>query len=73
MTGAVADSLMHEIPAEAMRDWGRGSTLPSLSVDTGPLSSGRRPRGHPYNSYGNGAAMRVSPVAGRSTTETPSR
>ena len=67
MTVAVADSLMHEIPpAEAMRDWGR-KVLPTESL--GGYGAGfirwlAAPEVMPpYNSYGNGAAMRVSPVA----------
>lgn len=67
MTVAVAESLMHEIPpAEAMRDWGR-KVYPTQSLG----GYGARfikwlsaPQVQPpYNSYGNGAAMRVSPVA----------
>jgi ADP-ribosylglycohydrolase len=67
MTVAVADSLMHEIPpAEAMRDWGR-KVLPTESL--GGYGAGfirwlAAPQVMPpYNSYGNGSAMRVSPVA----------
>ena len=67
MTVAVADCLMHEIPpAEAMRDWGR-KVLPTESL--GGYGAGfirwlAAPEVMPpYNSYGNGAAMRVSPVA----------
>ena len=66
MTVAIADSLLHEIPpAEAMRDWGR-RVMPAESV----AGYGARfikwlasPQLQPpYNSFGNGAAMRVSPV-----------
>ena len=66
MTVAIADSLLHEIPpAEAMRDWGR-RVMPAETVagyGAGLIkwlaSSEIQP---PYNSYGNGAAMRVSPA-----------
>ena len=67
MTVAVADSLLNEIPpAEAMREWGR-KVLPTESL--GGYGAGfirwlAAPEVMPpYNSYGNGAAMRVSPVA----------
>ena len=67
MTVAVADSLMHEIPpAEAMRDWGR-KVYPTESLGgygAGFIKWLSAPEVQPpYNSYGNGAAMRVSPVA----------
>ena len=66
MTVAIADSLLHEIPpAEAMRDWGR-KVMPAENVAGYGASFIKwlaspeiQP---PYNSYGNGAAMRVSPV-----------
>lgn len=66
MTVAIADSLLHEIPpAEAMRDWGR-RVMPAESVAgyganfiKWLASPEIKP---PYNSYGNGAAMRVSPA-----------
>lgn len=67
MTVAVADSLMNEIPpAEAMRAWGR-RVYPTESL--GGYGAGfmrwlSAPEVQPpYNSYGNGAAMRISPVA----------
>ena len=66
MTIAIADSLLNEIhPAEAMRSWAR-KVLPTESL--GGYGSGfikwlAAPEIQPpYNSYGNGAAMRVSPV-----------
>ena len=67
MTVAIADSLLHEIPpAEAMRDWGR-RVMPAENVAGYGASFIKwlaspelQP---PYNSYGNGAAMRVSPAA----------
>jgi len=66
MTVAIADSLLHEIPpAEAMRDWGR-RVMPADNVGGYGASFIKwlaspeiQP---PYNSYGNGAAMRVSPA-----------
>jgi len=66
MTVAIADSLLHEIPpAEAMRDWGR-RVMPAENVAGYGASFIKwlaspeiQP---PYNSYGNGAAMRVSPA-----------
>lgn len=66
MTVAVADCLLHEIhPAHAMRDWAR-RVLPTESL--GGYGKGfirwlAAPEIQPpYHSYGNGAAMRVSPV-----------
>lgn len=60
-TIAVADALLHDIhPAEALHDWcdrypGRGyGGMFARWLDTGDRRS--------YGSYGNGAAMRVSPA-----------
>ena len=66
MTVAVADSLLNEIhPAESMRSWGR-KVLPTESLGgygQGFIKWLAAPEIQPpYNSYGNGAAMRVSPV-----------
>ena len=66
MTVAIADSLLHEIPpAEAMRDWGR-RVMPANNVGgygAGFIKWLASPEVQPpYNSYGNGAAMRVSPA-----------
>ena len=66
MTVAIADSLLHEIPpAEAMRDWGR-KVMPAETVagyGAGFIKWLASPELQPpYNSYGNGAAMRVSPA-----------
>ena len=66
MTVAIADSLLHEIPpAEAMRDWGR-RVMPAETVagyGAGFIKWLASPEIQPpYNSYGNGAAMRVSPA-----------
>ena len=66
MTVAIADSIMNQrCPAESMRDWGR-RVLPT--GNGGGYGSGfikwlAAPTVQPpYNSYGNGAAMRVSPA-----------
>ena len=66
MTVAVADSLLNEIhPAESMRSWGR-KVLPTESLGgygKGFIKWLAAPEIQPpYNSFGNGAAMRVSPV-----------
>ena len=67
MTVAVADSLLNEVhPAESMRFWAR-QVLPTESLGgygAGFMKWLAAPEIQPpYNSYGNGAAMRVSPVA----------
>ena len=66
MTVAVADSLLNEIhPAESMRSWAR-KVLPTESLGgygKGFIKWLAAPEIQPpYNSFGNGAAMRVSPV-----------
>ena len=66
MTVAIADSLLNEIhPAESMRSWGR-KVLPTESLGgygKGFIKWLAAPEIQPpYNSFGNGAAMRVSPV-----------
>ena len=66
MTVAIADSLLNEIhPAESMRSWGR-KVLPAESLGgygKGFIKWLAAPEIQPpYNSFGNGAAMRVSPV-----------
>ena len=66
MTVAIADSLLNEIhPAESMRSWGR-KVLPTESLGgygKGFMKWLAAPDIQPpYNSFGNGAAMRVSPV-----------
>ena len=66
MTVAVADCLLNEIPpAEAMRSWAR-KIYPTDSLGgygKGFMKWLSAPEIQPpYNSYGNGAAMRVSPV-----------
>ena len=66
MTVAIADSLLNEIPpAVSMRHWAR-TVYPTESL--GGYGAGfmkwlsASEVQPPYNSYGNGAAMRVSPV-----------
>ena len=66
MTVAIADSLLNEIhPAKSMRSWGR-KVLPTESLGgygKGFMKWLAAPDVQPpYNSFGNGAAMRVSPV-----------
>lgn len=66
MTVAIADCLLNEIaPAEAMRSWAR-RVYPTDSLGgygVGFMKWLSAPEVQPpYNSYGNGAAMRVSPV-----------
>jgi ADP-ribosyl-[dinitrogen reductase] hydrolase len=66
MTVAIADSLMNEIhPAEAMRSWAR-RVYPTESLGgygQGFMKWLSAPTIQPpYNSYGNGAAMRISPA-----------
>jgi ADP-ribosyl-[dinitrogen reductase] hydrolase len=66
MTVAIADALLNDRPpAESMRDWGR-RVLPTENgggYGAGFIkwlaASDLQP---PYNSYGNGSAMRVSPA-----------
>ena len=67
MTCAIADWLMTDIaPEEKMQDWGREH----LNAGYGPMFyrwiNADFPR--PYNSFGNGSAMRVSPVGWFATT-----
>ncbi|MEE4202006.1 MAG: ADP-ribosylglycohydrolase family protein [Halieaceae bacterium] len=66
MTTAIADCLLNERqPAEAMRDWARRiKTAPHLGGYGQKFIfwlSAKEVR-PPYNSYGNGAAMRISPA-----------
>ena len=62
-TAAVADALLHDrAPAAALQDWCR--RYPNESYGGSFRSPGSRwIRPGPYNSFGNGAAMRVSPAA----------
>ena len=66
MTVAIADSLMNEIhPADAMRSWAR-KVYPTESLGgygQGFIKWLSAPTVQPpYNSYGNGSAMRISPA-----------
>ncbi len=62
LTVAVADALMHRIPYEkAYRDYYR--RYPDAGYGPGFISWARDPNSIPYGSFGNGSAMRVSPVA----------
>jgi ADP-ribosyl-[dinitrogen reductase] hydrolase len=66
MTVAIADSLLNEIhPAVSMRDWAR-RVLPTESLGgygKGFIKWLAAPEIQPpYHSFGNGAAMRISPV-----------
>jgi ADP-ribosyl-[dinitrogen reductase] hydrolase len=66
MTVAIADSLINEIhPAEAMRSWAR-RVYPTESLGgygKGFIKWLSAPTVQPpYNSYGNGSAMRISPA-----------
>ena len=61
MTCAIADWLMTDIaPEEKMQDWGREYR----NAGYGPMFRKwmESPFPRPYNSFGNGSAMRVSPV-----------
>ena len=69
-TVAVADALVNDhSPAESLKDWGtryweNGGRGRSFALWFGSESL------EPYNSYGNGAAMRVSPAGLLTRTET---
>ena len=61
-TVAVADILLHSFPsAETMQNWCRGYPDCSYGLRFGSWIYANPPE--PYHSYGNGAAMRVSPAA----------
>lgn len=61
-TIAVADMLLHDLPpAETMQTWCRRYPGRGYGGNFGDWIYADPPK--PYNSYGNGAAMRVSPVA----------
>ena len=61
-TGAVADILLHGLPpAEAMQEWCRRYPERGYGGMFGDWINFDEPV--PYGSYGNGAAMRVSPAA----------
>ena len=61
-TAAVADALLHDrAPAAALQEWCRRYPDASYGGSFGSWIWMELPR--PYNSFGNGAAMRVSPAA----------
>ena len=61
-TIAVADTLLHDLPpAETMQKWCRRYPRAGYGGNFGMWIYTDPPE--PYNSYGNGAAMRVSPAA----------
>ncbi|MYA71039.1 ADP-ribosylglycohydrolase family protein [Candidatus Poribacteria bacterium] len=61
-TVAVADILLHDLrPAETMQQWCRRYPGRGYGGNFGMWIYAEPPE--PYNSYGNGAAMRVSPAA----------
>ncbi len=61
-TIAVADTLLHDLPpAETMQKWSRRYPGAGYGGNFGMWIYTDPPE--PYNSYGNGAAMRVSPAA----------
>lgn len=68
MTIAVADALLHSIPyAEALRAWGRRYPNAGYGGNFSNWLRAKDPR--PYGSFGNGSAMRVSPVGWAFETE----
>lgn len=61
MTVAIADALLHNIsPVKTMQKWGHAYPYESYGVRFSQWLNATNPK--PYNSYGNGAAMRVSPA-----------
>ncbi len=61
-TVAVADILLHDLPpAETMQKWCRRYPRRGYGGNFGRWIHANPPK--PYNSYGNGAAMRISPAA----------
>lgn len=63
-TVAVADAVMnHRDFQTSMREWCRKYPHPMGEYGSYFFNWVMRPDPHPYNSYGNGSAMRVSPVA----------
>lgn len=61
-TVAIADALLRGgDPAKALRSW--GEAYPDLGYGSMFVRWLKRPEMGPYNSFGNGAAMRVSPCA----------
>ena len=69
-TVAVADAILNNIDYKtAMRKWCRQFPHPKGEYGGYFLNWVMRPDPYPYNSYGNGSAMRVSPVAWLFDTE----
>lgn len=67
-TVAVADAILNgRPPAESLRDWVR--RYPARGYGGGFKHWAYHPSAGPYNSFGNGAAMRVSPVGLLATSE----
>lgn len=63
-TIAVADAIIHgKGYQESMRQWCRKYPHPMGEYGSYFLNWIMRPDPHPYNSWGNGSAMRVSPIA----------
>lgn len=63
-TIAVADALLNRKDYQtAMRQWCKKYPFPKGQYGNNFFNWIMRPDPHPYNSYGNGSAMRVSPVA----------
>ena len=63
-TVAVADAILNKLDYQtAMRKWCRQFPHPKGEYGSYFLNWVMRPDPYPYNSFGNGSAMRVSPVA----------
>ncbi len=63
-TVAVADAILnHKSYQDALREWCRRYPHPMGEYGSFFFNWVMRPDPHPYNSFGNGSAMRVSPVA----------
>ncbi len=63
-TVAVADAILrHRDYQSSMREWCRKYPHPMGAYGSYFFNWVMRPDPHPYNSFGNGSAMRVSPVA----------
>ena len=64
MTVAIADAILSDIPYQsAMRYWGNKYPMPKGGYGSAFRKWLRTPDPKPYNSWGNGSAMRVSPIA----------
>lgn len=69
-TVAVADAILNDMDYQtAMRKWCRKYPHPKGEYGSFFLNWVMRPDPYPYNSFGNGSAMRVSPVAWLYNTE----